>query len=95
MKAVKKIEDDYLIDYIADLFLSVFDGSEKTYAPSDPVYDIVTDVASLPRRAVKLLPIKKLKDEKVMSVLLEIEKIAHELLAPSEPDNRHFSFIMQ
>ena len=95
MKAVKKVEDDYLIDYIADLFLSVFDGSEKTYAPSDPVYNIVTDVASLPRRAVKLLPIKKLKDEKVMSVLLEIEKIAHELLVPSKPDNRHFTFTMQ
>ena len=35
------------------------------------------------------------KDEKVMSVLLEIEKIAHELLVPSKPDNRHFTFTMQ
>lgn len=94
-KAVMKIEDDYLIDYIAEIFLSIFDGSKKTYATSDPVYSIVTDVASLPRRAGNLLPIKKLKDEKVMSLFLEIEKIAHELLVPSEPDNHHFTFTMQ
>lgn len=94
-QSVRAIKNDNLINHIADLFLSVFDGSIVTYTSADPVYRIVTDAASLPRRITAKLPIKKLKNDKLQSVFKEIENIAHELIAPSEPDNHHFTFEMQ
>jgi len=94
-QSVKALKSDNLINHIADIFLSVFDGSIVTYGESDPVYRIVTDIASLPRRVTNALPVKKLKNEKTQAVLREIENIAHELISPSEPDNHHFKFTMQ
>lgn len=94
-KSVRALKSDNLINHIAELFLSVFDGSITTYSPSDPVYRIVTDVASLPRRAAAKLPIKKLKNEKLQATFKEIENIAQELMQPGEPNNHLFTFEMQ
>ncbi len=88
-KAVKAIKDDNLMDHIMDIFLSVFDGSIKSYDTSDPVYIIVHDVATLPKRASKVLKIKALRKDKIQKIFGQIEEIAEELTNPSAPNNQH------
>lgn len=88
-KAVKQIRNDNLVEHIMDIYLSVFDGSAKKYSVTDPVYIIVRDVASLPARISKVLPIKALKKEKIQKIFRQIQEIAEELTNPSLPDNQH------
>lgn len=88
-KAVKQIKNDNLVEHIMDIYLSVFDGSEKHYATDDPVYIIVRDVASLPGRVSRVLKIKALRKEKIQKIFAQIQEIAEELTNPSEPDNQH------
>lgn len=88
-KAVKQIKNDNLVEHIMNIYLSVFDGSAKKYSVTDPVYIIVKDVASLPRRISKVLPIKALRKEKIQKIFAQIQEIAEELTNPSLPDNQH------
>ncbi len=88
-KAVKQIKNDNLVEHIINIFLSVFDGSAKKYSVDDPVYIIVKDVASLPARISRVLPIKALRKEKIQKIFSQISEIAEELTNPSLPDNQH------
>ena len=88
-KAVKQIKNDNLVEHIINIFLSVFDGSAKSYATDNPVYIIVKDVASLPVRVSKVLKIKALRKEKIQKIFGQIQEIAEELTNPSLPDNQH------
>lgn len=88
-KAVKQIKNDNLVEHIMNIYLSVFDGSAKKYSVTDPVYIIVKDVASLPKRISKVLPVKALKKEKIQKIFTQIQEIAEELTNPSLPDNQH------
>ena len=88
-KAVKQIKKDNLVEHIINIYLSVFDGSAKKYDITDPVYIIVKDVASLPARISKVLPVKALKKEKIQKIFVQIQEIAEELTNPSLPDNQH------
>ncbi len=89
-KAVKHIKNDNLLEYIIKIYLGLFDGSRCNYNETDPVYIIVQDVASLPRRISNVLRIKALKKEKIQKLFLQIEDIAKELTHPSLPDNQSF-----
>lgn len=88
-KAIKQIKNDNLVEHIINIYLSVFDGSAKKYSVTDPVYIIVKDVASLPVRISKVLPIKALRKEKIQKIFAQIQEIAEELTNPSLPDNQH------
>lgn len=88
-KAVKQIKNDNLVEHIMNIYLSVFDGSAKKYSVTDPVYIIVKDVASLPVRISKVLPIKALRKEKIQKIFAQIQEIAEELTNPALPDNQH------
>ncbi len=88
-KAVKAIKKDNLVEHITDIFLGVFDGSETHYSENDPVYIIVKDVASLPKRVSKVLPVKALKKEKIQNLFCAIQDIAEELTNPAPPCNQH------
>ncbi len=92
-KAIKQIKKDNLLEHIIDIFLGVFDGSKKNYGTTDPVYIIVKDVASLPARISKVLPVKALRKEKIQKLFRQIEEIAEELTHPSLPDNQHFEIM--
>lgn len=87
--AIEKIKDDNLMDHIMNIYLSVFDGSMKKYRVTDPVYIIVRDAVSLPKRCGKALKIKALQEGSVKKLLGQIAEIAEELTNPSLPDNRH------
>ncbi len=89
-KAIKQIKKDNLLRHIIDIYLGVFDGSRKNYSETDPVYIIVKDVASLPRRISNVLKIKALRKEKMQKLFRQIEDIAEELIHPSLPDNQKF-----
>lgn len=89
-KAVKQIKKDNLLEYVMKIYLGVFDGSKCNYAEDDPVYIIVQDVASLPRRISNVLKIKALRKEKTQKLFAQIEDIAKELTHPSLPDNQQF-----
>ena len=89
-KAVKQIKKDNLLGYVMKIYLGVFDGSKCNYAEDSPVYIIVQDVASLPRRIGKALRIKALRKEKIQKLFTQIEDIAKELTHPSLPDNQQF-----
>ena len=88
-KAIKQIKNENLVEHIINIYLSVFDGSAKKYTVTDPVYIIVKDVASLPARISKALPVKALKKEKMQKLFTQIQEIAEELTNPSLPDNQH------
>ena len=88
-KAIKQIKNENLVEHIINIYLSVFDGSAKKYSVTDPVYIIVKDVASLPARISKVLPVKALKKEKMQKLFTQIQEIAEELTNPSLPDNQH------
>lgn len=87
--AVKQLKNENLMTYVMDIYLSVFDGSMKHYTADDPVYIIVKDAVSLPKRLGSALRIKALKKEKVQKILTQIEEIAEELINPEQPDNQH------
>lgn len=89
-KAVKQIKKDNLLEYVMKIYLGVFDGSKCNYSEDSPVYIIVQDVASLPRRIGKALRIKALRKEKIQKLFTQIEDIAKELTHPSLPDNQQF-----
>lgn len=89
-KAVKQIKKDNLLGYVMKIYLGVFDGSKCNYSEDSPVYIIVQDVASLPRRIGKALRIKALRKEKIQKLFTQIEDIAKELTHPSLPDNQQF-----
>lgn len=89
-KAVKQVKKDILLEHIINIYLSVFDGSKKSYSETDPVYIIVKDAASLPRRISNVIKIKALRKEKIQKLFLQIEDIAKELTNPSLPDNQRF-----
>ncbi len=89
-KAVKQIKKDNLLEYVMKIYLGVFDGSKCNYAEDSPVYIIVQDVASLPRRIGNALRIKALRKEKMQKLFTQIEDIAKELTHPSLPDNQQF-----
>lgn len=88
-KAVRQIKNENIVEHVMNIFLSVFDGSAKKYDVTDPVYIIVKDVASLPVRISKVLPIKALKKEKIQKIFTQIQEMAEELTNPSLPDNQH------
>ncbi len=89
-KAVKQIKNDNLLAHIMDIYLCIFDGSlKKCESTDDPVYIIVKDVASLPRRVSKVLKIKALQKEKIQKLFTQIEELAEEVTNPSLPDNQH------
>lgn len=85
--AVARIKDDNLLEHIMDIYLSVFDGSIKKYRVTDPVYIIVRDVASLPKRFAKKFKLKiDINGEDVIS---QIMITAEEITNPKLPDNQH------
>ncbi len=86
-EAAKQFEKDSFFDYIELLFLAVFDGSRFTFSSEDGLYKVVTDLAALPRRTAKLLPVSALKSDKIQAVFDDIELTARELLSPSIPNN--------
>ncbi len=88
-KAVKQIKKENLVGHIMDIFLGVFDGSAKHYPVDSPVYIIVKDVASLPKRVSKVLPVKALKKEKIQKLFCDIQNIAEELTNPKVPNNQN------
>ncbi|MBQ8209780.1 MAG: metallophosphoesterase [Clostridia bacterium] len=89
-QAVKQIKNDNLVEHIMDIYLCVFDGSlKKCSSTNDPVYIIVKDVASLPKRISRVVKIKTLQKEKIQKVFTQIEELAEELTNPSLPDNQH------
>ena len=87
-KAVREIADDRLLDHIVNVYLNVFDGSETAKTQPEAVKTIVADVASLPRRILKKIPMKKTKKEKIRKITDQAEALAAELMHPSAPDNR-------
>lgn len=89
-KAVKQIKNDNLLRHVLDVFLGLFDGAKRNYAETDPVYIIVKDIASLPRRVSNVIRIKALRKEKIQKIFSQIEEIATELTHPSLPDNQAF-----
>lgn len=85
--AVKAIKDDNLLSHILDVFLNVFDGSFTAKTQKEEVKTIVLDVSTLPGRVVKKLPLDRKKKEKIYKITGSIERIAEELMHPSQPDN--------
>lgn len=86
-RAVKEIKDESLYEYVLTLFLAVFDGSVKTFDPDSAVYRVVTDVASLPRRVTRFIPVKALRKPGIQGTFAQIESIAKKLAAPDIPNN--------
>ena len=90
-KAAADCKDEKLITLVYELFLSVFDGTMYPHAPSTPIYRVMADVASLPRRVSAVLPFKALKKEKVQRTLNDIERTIIELVNPAF-NNHHAVF---
>ncbi len=88
-EAANLLDNVKLSNLVYTLFLNVFDGSVNKFAPDTPVYRVVTDAASLPRRFTKLFPIPALKSGKPAELFAKIEQTAKEVLWPSGPDNQH------
>ena len=88
-EAAEHFDNIKLTELVYTLFLNVFDGSTQRYAPDTPVYRVVMDAASLPRRFTKLFPIPALKKGKPAELFARIEQTAREIVWPSGPDNQH------
>ena len=88
-KAAAQLADVKLKDLIYEIFLNVFDGSLHSHAPGTPVYQVVMDAMSLPRRLSKKLPVKALKKESLQRTFADLEVTAREVLYPSGVNNRH------
>lgn len=82
-QALSELKDEPLLYYIGELCLSCFDGSRHKFPEGSAVNRVVSSVASLPRRALRLLPIKKTKKERLGRVLGDIEHTAKELCSPA------------
>ena len=88
-KAVRAVRKQPLLPHIIDIIMNIFDGSETSKTQDENVKRIAMDVARLPGRIVRRLPMPKKKKEKLLKTLSEIVSIMKELLYPSLPDNTH------
>lgn len=82
-KAARAIADDSLYERIKELFLNLWSGTPVAYGDEEPFSKVVRSVASLPRRVVKALPVKKLHGDGIMNALSDIEKTAALLVKPN------------
>ena len=85
-KAVRELKNDRLMDHLLAVFLNVFDGSETAKTQPEAAKRITLDVASLPDKTVKRLPMKKTKKEKLLRLTGQIKETARALVYPAGPD---------
>lgn len=86
-KAVKALKKEPLLPYVKNLFLCVFDGSDRLNAWdkwNPQAKAVVLDVGKLPGRIVKRLPVKKAKKEKIYKTTGQIETLVQNLVTPDE-----------
>lgn len=81
-EAARAMADDNLYERIQELFLNLWSGTPVAYGEDEPFYRVVVSVASMPRRIVSALPVKKLHGEGIMNALSDIEKTAAALVKP-------------
>ncbi len=81
-KALKAVADDKLIDYVYAILLSVFDGSKDMDKMPDAAKTVAKDVASLPGRIIRKIPVKKDKFGGVLKITDQIEVLMQELVYP-------------
>ena len=86
LKAVKNI---LLLDLVAKVFLSVFDGSYSAMGMSEAEKEIVCSVGQLPSAIIGKLPLKDGKKEGILNITDQIASLTRELVYPSAPDNRN------
>lgn len=85
-KAAKAIRETNISDIVLDLFVNLFDNAEVVKEDS-PLYRVVTDAVSLPRRVLKHIP---KNTEKIQRTLTQVEDLVKEMMCPSEPNNHKF-----
>lgn len=92
--AVRELRDENLLSHVLDVFLNVFDGSVTASTQKNAVKVIVSDVSTLPRRAVSKLPLKSAKKAEIYKITDSIEATAGELMRPSAPDNTECDIVL-
>lgn len=81
-KAYKQVADDKLIDYVYTILLSVFDGSKDMDKMPEAAKTVAKDVASLPGRILRKVPVKKDKLGGILRITDQIELLMDELVNP-------------
>ncbi len=85
-KTLKAVKNVLLLDMVAKIFLSIFDGSYAVREMSEEEKQTVIAVGKLPSRIVKHLPLGN-KKEGILKTTDQIEVLTKELMYPSSPDN--------
>lgn len=86
-KAAKAVCKTQVSDIVIDLFVNLFDNKEIISTDS-PLYRVVSDAVSVPRRVLKRLP---KNTEKAERTLKQAEELIKEMMCPSKPNNHEFT----
>lgn len=78
---LKAVEHDSFIGYVRNMYLSVFDGSVKTYPRESTVYRIIMAFADNPQKLQKL-PVKQFRSEKFARILRGVRTTADRICVP-------------
>ena len=83
--ALEQVKDERLFDYVLTIFLNLFNGTSVRYPKGSPVYTIVRDLSTIPRRVINRIPGNRISTD----ICDKIEALTKELTDPSGPDNLH------